>query len=114
VKTSYVESYDLEKNANVQDCWTGVKANLRSHLSDDRASVSIDLEGSWSRLLGMARVKEPEGERQLPEIANHLVRASATLPVGRWVLLGRLSDTKLVEGKPDLVVLGRFTPGGAK
>jgi hypothetical protein len=32
------------------------------------------------------------------------------MPAGRFAVLGRIGETKIVDGLGDIVVIGRFTP----
>ena len=99
-----------EENVPVTEFFApGVRANVRASLSDDRASVRADLEAGWSRLLGVEKRKEAAGEVHVPQFSNHSTQATLNVPVGRFALLGRIGQTKIVEDFPDIVIVGRFT-----
>ena len=89
---------------------TGARANLRASFDDERATVRIELEAGWSRLLSVDRKKEEAGEIQVPTFASHSLRLTMGASVGRFVLLGRIGETRIVDGLGDIVIVARFTP----
>jgi hypothetical protein len=89
---------------------TGARANLRASLDHDRTIVRVELQAGWSRLVSLDKKIEAAGEVQVPTFASHTLRLTLGVTTGRTVLLGRIGETKIVEGLGDIVVLGRFTP----
>ncbi len=89
---------------------TGARANLRASFDDDRSTVRVELEAGWSRLLSVDRKKEEAGEIQVPTFASHSLRLTMGATTGRFVLLGRIGETRIVDGLGDIVIVARFTP----
>ncbi len=110
VATALVERYDEGGQPVTALYTTGTKANLRAGLSEDRRSVRVDLGAGWSRLLSVERKKGEHGEVHVPTVASHVLRTTSTVEAGKASVLGRLGDTKIVEGLGEIVVVGRFTP----
>jgi hypothetical protein len=89
---------------------TGSRGNLRASLDHERSIVRVDLEAGWSRLLSLEKKKEAAGEVLIPTFASHTLRLTVGVSTGRFVVLGRIGETKIVDGLGDIVVVGRFTP----
>lgn len=108
-RTVLVTSHDANGSPVTTPYSTGTKINLRTSLDNERTSLRIDLEGGWSRVLSVEKRKEAAGEVQVPTCANHVLRLSLGAPVGRFAVLGRIGETRIVDGLGDIVVVGRFT-----
>lgn len=93
----------------VESFAAGPRANVRASLTDDRGAVRVELGAGWSRLISVERRKEAGGDIQVPTFASHTVHSTLSAPAGRFVVLGKVGDAKLVDGLPDLIFVGRFT-----
>lgn len=109
-RLTFLTSYDADKNPGLEVFSAGTRANVRASLSDNRRTARAELDIGWTRLLSVETRKEAAGDTQVPVFASHAVHATTLVPTERFTFLGRVGETNIVEGLPDLVVIGRFTP----
>jgi hypothetical protein len=100
---------DEESRPKLTTFESGVKINVRAALSEDRSSMRVEVEAGFVRLLSVDKRKVGDHEVHVPAFAEHVLRATERVEPGRRVVLGRLGGTKFEEGRPDLVLVGRFT-----
>ena len=109
-RLTFLTGYSDDKSPVIEVFSAGMRANVRASLSDDRRSAHAEIEAGWTRLLSADKRKEAAGEVQVPVFASHSTQSTSVVPTGRFVILGRIGETKLVDGLPDLVLIGRFSP----
>ena len=104
-QTSYVQDYDIEKSEDgliadpvVGIVQEGLTLDLKPILSSDHTVITVELEGTWSKLARPIQELEidvgPTGQPtakvkvQLPQVSVSRMAATATLPTGTWALVG--------------------------
>lgn len=100
-QTSFVQDYDVEttKDGAVADPIIGVLTeglvlDLRPVLSVDGKYITVEMDGTWSKLarpIPEMEISVRGGHKvkvQLPEISTHRLKAHATMPSGGAALIG--------------------------
>jgi len=108
-RVSLATELDKDGRPKILEAETGVKVNVRAGLSEDRSGVRVEVEAAFIRLLSLEKRKVGEHEIHVPAFAEHVLKVTERAEPGRRVVLGRLGGTKIEDGRPDIVLVGRFT-----
>jgi MFS family permease len=87
----------------------GLGLGLSLLVRDTAGHVRVEVEAAFIRLLSDEKRKIGEHEVHVPAFAEHVLRGTERAKTGRRVVLGRLGGTKFEDGRPDIVLVGRFT-----
>lgn len=106
-RTALVTGYDARGGPVLEDLTTGPRMNARFTAAPGGGRGKLAVESAFTRLLRVDTKRTADGGVQVPELAHCVLRKEQDVPLGSWVILGRLSETRWADGFPELVVLGR-------
>lgn len=110
-RTLRVSGYDREGRPVLEDLVTGPRMNARVILHESAPKATLDLEAAFTQILRLDKRETRQGSVHDAEVDHHVYRGRQEIPLGEWVIAGRLAGTRWMKDFPDLVILARAKGG---